>query len=311
MSNVKEVASNIFSIDNRLYSIPRAGAVYFLVEDRKALIDPGPSTSIPAVIEGLHSLGYEGDDIDYIIITHIHLDHSGGAGSIIRQMPNAGIVAHQRAVRHLIDPSKLVVSAGDAQGQVAVRRNGEVLPVEAGRIRPAADGDTIALSDGQVLTFMETPGHATHELCIRESRHNGVFVGDAVGHYVEGMDVMIPVTPPPSFDLELYIKSLNRLKEINPDAIYFAHSGVGHECLDLLRLAENKLIERDRVIASAASENRLDEATELLVRHICSEMGLLREKMNELYNDWAENDIPMSARQHVRHYLKKHLAEAL
>jgi glyoxylase-like metal-dependent hydrolase (beta-lactamase superfamily II) len=306
MSNVKEIAERVYSIDDCLYSIPRAGSVYFLAEEKKALIDTGPATSLETVLKGIKSLGFESEDVDYIIITHIHLDHSGGAGSIIRHMPRAKVVAHYRAVKHLIDPSKLIVSAGDAQGTATIRRNGEVLALDSGRIIPAHEGDSLVLGKRQVLTLLETPGHAPHELCIRDSRNNGVFVGDAVGHYIEDLDVMVPVTPPPSFDLELYMQTLARLKQMAPSAIYFAHSDVGRDSRYLLELAADKLKERDRLIARADSEQRLDEAADLLVKYICSELGLLRQKMKALYDDWAENDIPMSALEHVRYYRKKH-----
>jgi glyoxylase-like metal-dependent hydrolase (beta-lactamase superfamily II) len=310
MADVKEVAENIFSIDDRLYSIPQAGVVYLLAEEKKALIDTGPATSVSTVLEGIQSLGFKPEDIDFIIITHIHLDHSGGVGTIIKHMPHARVAAHHRAVKHLVDPSKLIISAGDAQGKATIRRNGEILPLDSARIIPVHDGDTLRLGSQQVLTLLETPGHAPHELCIRESRNKGVFVGDAVGHYIEGMDVMVPVTPPPSFDLELYLQTLNRLMEMQPAALYFAHSGVSRNCRELLQLAAGKLKERDRFIARAISEigPDMDElpVEKRLADHICAELGLLKEKLRAVYDDWAENDIPMSAREHVRYYRQKH-----
>jgi glyoxylase-like metal-dependent hydrolase (beta-lactamase superfamily II) len=306
MTEIKEVAANVYSIDDDLYSIPYAGSVYFLAEDYKALIDTGPSTSSAAVLEGIKALGFKSEEVDYLVITHIHLDHSGGAGTILKSMPRARVVAHHRAVKHLVDPAKLIVSAGDAQGKETIRRNGEILALDPERVLPAREGDVIRLSDQQKLALMETPGHAPHELCIRESRNNGIFVGDAVGHFIEGMEVMVPVTPPPSFDLELYLQTLDRLREIRPSRLYFAHSGVSENVQELLRIAADKLNERDRLIARAAAENRLDTAAELLVTHICSELGLLKQKMRAVYDDWAENDIPMSALEHVRYYRKKH-----
>jgi glyoxylase-like metal-dependent hydrolase (beta-lactamase superfamily II) len=306
MSDIKEVAANVFAIDDCLYSIPRSGSVYFLAEEKKALIDSGPSTSVSTVLEAIRKLGFKSLEVDYIIITHIHLDHSGGVGTLMESMPQARVVAHQRAVRHLVDPSKLILSSGDAQGKETIRRNGEVLPVDPARITPAFDGDVIRLGRGQTLTLLETPGHAPHELCIREGRNNGVFVGDAVGHYIANMEVMVPVTPPPSFDLELYLQTLDRLLQLKPARLYFAHTDTSDEVPELLQLAAQKLKERDSLIARAAAENRLDEAAQLLTAHICAELGLLNQELPDVYADWAKNDIPMSAAEHVRYYRKTH-----
>jgi glyoxylase-like metal-dependent hydrolase (beta-lactamase superfamily II) len=304
--DIKEVGKKVYAIDDRLYSIPGAGTVYFLAEDRKALIDTGPATSAAAVLEGIKALGIKSEEVEYILITHIHLDHSGGVGTILKNMPRAMVVAHHRAIKHLLDPAKLIVSAGEAQGKETIGRNGEILPVDSGRVIPAREGDIIRLSDEQVLTLMETPGHAPHELCIRESRNNGVFVGDAVGHFIEGIKIMVPVTPPPSFDLEQYLQTLDRLAQLKLSSVYFAHSGTSEKVQELLQAARGKLLDRERIIAGAAADNRLDSAAELLVNHICSELGLLKQEMRAVYDDWAGNDIPMSAAEHVRYFRRKH-----
>jgi glyoxylase-like metal-dependent hydrolase (beta-lactamase superfamily II) len=306
MSDIKEAAEKVYAIDDRLYSIPGAGTVYFLAEDKKALIDSGPATSAATVLKGIKQLGFKSEEVDYVIITHIHLDHSGGVGTILKNMPKAMVVAHHRAIKHLIDPAKLIVSAGEAQGKETIRRNGEILALDPGRVIPAREGDIIRLSNEQVVTLLETPGHAPHELCIRESRNNGVFVGDAVGHFIEGMNMMVPVTPPPSFDLEQYLQTLGRLAQLKLSRIYFAHSGTSEKVQELLQEARVKLLDREQIIAAAAAENKLDTAAELLVSHICSELGLLKQRMRAVYDDWAGNDIPMSAAEHVRYYRRKH-----
>jgi glyoxylase-like metal-dependent hydrolase (beta-lactamase superfamily II) len=306
MPDIQEVGANIYLIDNRLNSIPGAGSVYFLNEEKKALIETGPAISVPAVREGLRKLGFKSEDIDYLIITHIHLDHSGGAGTMLKYLPAAKVVAHYRAIKHLIDPSKLVRSAIEAEGEEVVRQNGAVLPIPEERLVAAHEGDTISLGAAQVLTLLETPGHAPHHICILESRHRGVFVGDAIGHFVEGMDVMIPITPPPSFDQELYIESIQRLIRLNPSMVYFSHFGATDRVPEVLERAIQKLRNREQVIDRAAAENRLEKAAEEVVRHICAELESLRQERRHLYDFWAAVDIPMSAAEHVRYYRKKH-----
>ncbi|MFC1958446.1 MBL fold metallo-hydrolase [Chloroflexota bacterium] len=305
MANVAEVAENIYMIDDQLYSIPKSGSVYFLDEDKKALVDTGPATSSEVVIEGIKQIGKKPEDVAYLIITHIHLDHGGGAGTLLKSMPKAQVVVHNRAVKHVINPERLVSSVIEAQGEEAMIRNGEVVPVDENRVKPAHDGDTITLSDRQLLTLLEAPGHAPHELCIHESHNNGVFVGDAVAHHVAGTDISVPVTPPPSFDLELYIDSLNKLMKLNASRLYFAHFGESDKVKEKIKLAISELKTRDEIIAKAARENSIDRAAEMVVDHACAVLQPIKKEMKAVYDYWAEVDIPMSAREHVRYYRKR------
>jgi glyoxylase-like metal-dependent hydrolase (beta-lactamase superfamily II) len=306
MLEVREVGKNIYSIDDQLYSVPGAGCVYFLAEEKKALIDTGPASSTGVILEGIQQIGFKSTDVDYILITHIHLDHAGGAGTLLKNMPQAKVVVHYKGIKHLIDPSRLILSAKAAQGKDSIDRNGEVLPIAEQRLIPARDGDKIKLSHEQILTLLDAPGHAPHELCVYESRNGGIFVGDAVGHYIEGTDVMIPVTPPPSFDLDLYLETLDRLLELKASRIYFAHAGTSNRVKEKLEAAKSKLEARDDLIAKAAAENKLDTAAEIVVSHICDELRSVRQRIKPLYDSWANNDIPMSAAEHVRYYRKKH-----
>ena len=306
MVDVAEVAENIYNIDDQLYSIPGFGSVYFLVEDKKALIDTGPTTSSQVVIDGIKQLGCSPEEIDYLIITHIHLDHGGGAGTLLTSMPRAQVVVHHRAVRHVINPTILIRSVIEAQGEISMTRNGEVLPIDETRVISANDGETISLGDGQILTLLETPGHAPHELCIHESRNNGLFVGDAVANYMAGTDISVPVTPPPSFDLEQNIGSLERLLELKASRLYFAHFGAGDEAEKLINLAINELRTRNEIIAKAAADGNIEGAYDMVVDHICGLLEPVKDDIRTLYDYWLEVEIPMSAREHVRYYRKKY-----
>jgi glyoxylase-like metal-dependent hydrolase (beta-lactamase superfamily II) len=304
MANVVEVAENIYMIDDQLYSIPQAGSVYFLDEDHKALVDTGPATSSQAVIEGIKKIGRKSADVSFIIISHIHLDHSGGVGTLLESMPQAEVVAHHKAVKHIVNPEKLVKSALEAQGDAWMIMNGAVVPVDTHKVKPAFDGDKITLGSGQVLTLLETPGHAPHELSIYESRNGGVFVGDAVAHHVAGTDISVPITPPPSFDLDLYLNSLNKLMNIATGRLYFAHSGVSNKVAEKINLAVNELKIRNEIIARAVEENKTDTAFEMVMNHERAVLNPVSETMKELVDYWMNFDIPMSVREHVKYYLK-------
>jgi len=119
-----------------------------------------------------------------LIVTHIHPDHAGGAGVLLRDMPQAKVVVHPRGARHMVNPAKLINSVIEAQGKEGMERCGEILPIEQERVQPVNDGDTIRLSDRQLLRFIDAPGHAPHELCIYESRNQGLFTGDAVAVFL-------------------------------------------------------------------------------------------------------------------------------
>jgi glyoxylase-like metal-dependent hydrolase (beta-lactamase superfamily II) len=303
---VRQVAKNVYSIDDQLYSIAGLGSVYLLIEEKIALIDSGPTTSAEAVLQGIREIGVRPEEVSYIVITHIHLDHSGGVGVLLKEMPGARVVVHHKALKHIINPARLISSAVQAQGQEVMVRNGAVLPVEEGRTMAVHDLDVLGLGDEQVLSFREAPGHAPHHLCIYESRNRGVFVGDAVGHQVEGTDIMVPITPPPGFDLELYLKTLEGLGQLEASRIYFAHSGVSDQVQEKLGTAAKKLDERQALIEQFCAENNLGIAAERIVDHICDEIVSLKKNLLPIYNYWASVDIPMSAAEHVRYYRKTH-----
>jgi glyoxylase-like metal-dependent hydrolase (beta-lactamase superfamily II) len=301
----REVSPNIFLIDENLYGVPRSGAVFLINEDRKALIDSGPTTSSQTILAGIAKIGVQPEEIDYIILTHIHLDHSGGAGTLLKYMPRAKVLAHQRAIRHLIDPSRLIISATQAQGDDSPTRNGEVLPIAENRLVAVHDGDTLKLSAQQTLTLLDCPGHAPHELCIYESRSRGIFVGDAVGHTVEGTDIIVPITPPPSFNLELYLQTLDRLKKLKASKLYFSHFGVSAAVEEKLEAAANELRARDAIIAEAFGENRPEVAAERVINHIRAGLAGIKERDGLLHDYWLEHDAKMSAGEHVRYFASK------
>ena len=271
MTDIKEVAENIYQIDNQLYSAPEGGSVYLINEQKKALIDTGPTTSAPAVLEGIGQLSLAPADIDYLVATHIHLDHAGDAGFLLKSMPRAHVFVHHRGARHLVDPAKLVNSMVAVEGNEALIRNGEMVPVQAEQVKSVYDGDVLDLSEKQTLTFLDSPGHATHHLCIHESRNNGIFTGDAVGVYIAG--IVLPVTPPPSFDLEVSVDTVNRLIELKVSRLYFAHFGATTRVEEILQSAIDKLRLWGDILAEAVRDNKLDGSVEKIMAQLSSEVG--------------------------------------
>ena len=305
MVDIKEVAENIYMIDDQLYSIPEWGSVYLINEEKKALIDTGPTTSLSVVLDGIKRAGVRSEDIDYIIVTHIHLDHAGGAGVIIRDMPHAQVLVHHRGAKHLVNPAKLIGSAIEAQGEETMVKHGEVVPIAAERVKPVYEGDVLKLGEKQDLRFIDAPGHAPHELCIYESRNNGLFAGDAVGMSVAENEILLLDAPPPSFDAELCIDTLERLMKLKATMIYFAHFGVSDKVQENLRSAIGRLQVWDDIITEAVKEDGFEAAAERIMAQVCADLEPIG-KMEPLYKYITEVTTPLSIAGYLKYYQKKH-----
>jgi len=301
--DIKEVAENIYMIDDQLYSIPELGSVYLINEERKALIDTGPATSVSVVLDGIKRAGVRSEDIDYIIVTHIHLDHAGGAGVIIKDMPHAQVLVHHRGAKHLVRPMKLISSVMEVQGKETMVKHGEVVPIEAERVKPVYEGDVLKLSEKQVLRFIDAPGHAQHELCIYESRNSGLFTGDAAGISVNG--ILLLDTPPPNFNLELYISTLERLIKLEATRIYFGHFGMSNKIQENLRLAIDKVQVWYDMITEAVKEDGFEAAAERMMAQVCAELEPIK-KIESLYEFLTETYLPKSIAGYLKYYQEKH-----
>jgi len=301
MVDIAEAAENIYQIDALLYSVPRLSSVYLINEERKALIDSGPTTSVNTVLEGIKKVGVKPDDIDYVIVTHIHLDHAGGAGVLVKSMPKAQVVVHHRGFSGLVNSVKKI------SGEETVKNSGEVVPIGVERIKAVYEGDVIGLSERQTLRFIDAPGHAPHELCICESRNNGLFVGDAVGmHHVDANgEVLLPITPPPSFNMELYLSTLQRLMKLNATAIYFAHFGASNRVSENLQKAADILNAWNDVLGEALEKKvKFDAVEEKIIARSYAEIEPARG-MRSVYEYLAETLIPLNVAGFRSYYQQK------
>ena len=306
MVDIDEVAKKIYLIDDQLYSIPKFGSVYLLNEERKALIDSGPATSANSVLDGIKQVGVKPEDIAYIIVTHIHLDHAGGAGVLLRSMPQAQVVVHYKGAQHLINPARLIDSVTDVYGEEPTTRHGEVLPVESRQVLAIHEGDTIKLGKEQILKFIDAPGHAPHELCIYETRSGGLFVGDAIGLSVVENEILLPFHPLPNFDLELYLNTLERLTKLAPTMLYYAHFGISSKVQEDFQLAKDKLQIWDDIIAKAIKENAFDDAARRLMVQVSATLEPIRgvEFLKSLYEFLIQVYLPLCAAGHIKYYQK-------
>ncbi|MCA0197800.1 MAG: MBL fold metallo-hydrolase [Proteobacteria bacterium] len=213
------------------YLRPRFDAAYLVVENgRGAFVDCGTNHSVPALLAALEPAGLAPADVDWLILTHAHLDHAGGAGALMRCLPNARLVAHPRAAPHMIDPARLAAGAIEVYGEETFAQHyGALVPVPAGRVVVAGDGHGVDLA-GRALRCIDTPGHARHHLCVWDARSRSWFTGDTFGLSYRELDsaagaFILPTSSPVQFEPEAMQASIARMLAESPQAMYLTHFG--------------------------------------------------------------------------------------
>jgi glyoxylase-like metal-dependent hydrolase (beta-lactamase superfamily II) len=210
---------------------PSFDAAYLVVErGRGAFIDSGTAHALPRFLQAMEAADLEPKDIDWVVLTHVHLDHAGGAGELMRHLPNAMLAVHPRGARHMIDPSVLIAGASAVYGEDVVRRDyGEIVPVPEDRVIEADDGFVVDLA-GRALLCLDTPGHARHHIAVHDERANAFFTGDIFGLSYRELDspggpFIIPTTSPVQFEPDAAHASIDRLLRYEPEAMYLTHYG--------------------------------------------------------------------------------------
>jgi len=288
--------ADIYTVD-ALYYEPLLASIHLIrSNNRIAIIDTGTQYSVPQVFAALKELGLTYSDVDYIILTHIHLDHAGGAGALMQLCENAQLIVHPKGARHMADPSKLVAGASAVYGTDQFNRlYGDILPIDADRIHQPIDGETLDFA-GRPLTFIDTPGHANHHHCIIDEQSNSIFTGDTLGVGYralrnENHAFIAPTTTPVQFNPDALHTSIDRVMSYAPTTLYLTHyshltpspriiAGL-HEQID------------DYVMLTQQAADSGDQFEEVLAKELNE--YLVRRCMNEL------TDIDQET---VRHWIK-------
>lgn len=262
--------SDVVTIDAHMHGKVHNLSCYFIPGPRPTLVEPGPESSLDTVIDELLRLGVTPADLAWIVVTHVHLDHGGGAGRLADRFPNATVVVHREGARHLERPERLVASATRVYGAENMAELwGGMLPVDASRLLAVDEGDAIDLGAGRQLEVMYTPGHAKHLMCLVDSDSGGVFVGDAVGITLPHSHLVRPTVPPPDIDPTLIVRQLERLRRRGVTSINFAHFGIDHDVDEMLDQAIRRVRRWDEIVGAGVAEGldlealtrRLAEAT--------------------------------------------------
>jgi glyoxylase-like metal-dependent hydrolase (beta-lactamase superfamily II) len=209
-------------IDTKMHGEPGLTAAFLVRGEKTALVETGPKSSIDHVTAGLQHAGVE--TLDHIVVTHIHLDHAGAAGTLARLYPTASVVVHPAGAEHLIDPTRLWASATRIYGAEMEILWGGIDPVPSERIQVIGDGESLDLG-GRCLRAIETPGHARHHHAFLDDATGIAFTGDALGVRLPDIGSFRPATPPPEFDLQQAIDSIARIRDTEAAELWLTHYG--------------------------------------------------------------------------------------
>jgi glyoxylase-like metal-dependent hydrolase (beta-lactamase superfamily II) len=269
---------NIHTIDTGFVR-PRLDAAYLIIENgRGAFIDCGTNHALPYLLQVLQDVGLTPAQVDWLIVTHVHLDHAGGAGQLMAHLPNARLVVHPRGARHMIAPDQLWAGASAVYGEAVMEATyGRLRPVPAGRVVEATDGHVVKLA-GRSLLCLDTPGHARHHICIYDEQAGICFTGDVFGLSYREFDTdqgafVLPTTSPVQFDPNALHASINRLVALKPSALYLTHYG---RVTEVEKLAAN-LHEQIDAMTTIAQAARTQE-TSAAQRHV-----RMMEALTDLY----------------------------
>ena len=222
---LSSVADTITMIDTVMTGERELNAVYLLEGDEPSLVETGPGADLPLVLEALEDRGVGSADLAHIVVTHIHLDHAGGAGALAALFPEATVWAHERGAPHLANPTRLLASTARTYGADRMRAFfGDTIPVEADRLRAVVDGDTIGMGRRE-LSVVHTPGHASHHVALHDSESGALFTGEAIGSYLPWGPAFRPALPPPEVDVDAAIDSIERIRSRRASTLLTSHFG--------------------------------------------------------------------------------------
>ena len=273
---VEDLGAGVFAVDTG-FQRPRFDAAYLIVDGgRAAFIDTGPNPAVPRLLAALEVLGLARDAVDFVIPTHVHLDHAGGAGLLMRELPAATMVMHPRGAKHMIDPTALYEGSLAVYGEAEMARSyGRLVAVDANRVQLSHDGMDLELGSQRVLHFIDTPGHALHHHCVWDAATRGWFSGDTFGSSYREFDTargawMFPTTVPTQFDPPALRASVRRLLSFEPACMYLTHYSRIDE---VPRAAARLLAMMDTMVAIAERHRAAPQRHAVLTRELSALYG--------------------------------------
>jgi glyoxylase-like metal-dependent hydrolase (beta-lactamase superfamily II) len=308
---VFDVADGITAVDTFYGGFERYTAAYLLDAREPAIVETGPTTSAEHVRAGLDRLGIGRSDLAHIVVTHIHLDHAGGVGTLCDWFPKATVWVHERGAPHLADPTRLVASATRVYGDERMKSLfGPVESVPPQRIHSIADGAALEFG-GRALTAIATPGHASHQVALVDSATGVVFTGDALGIHPPDIPMLRPATPPPEYDLELAIESIEKIRSLAGELVLFSHFGPVRDVDRICDLAVERFRAWTESVGTAMeTSDDLDEIVSVLEAEARRDMETGSEAEVDLDRFEILAGVRMNAMGIMRYWQKRREGEA-
>jgi glyoxylase-like metal-dependent hydrolase (beta-lactamase superfamily II) len=286
LSYTSLLMNSIATLDNLWMGRPRSIAAGLLESDgHRAVIDPGPGSTLETLHQQLQARGIGVGDLDAILLTHIHLDHAGATGALVRENPRLAVYVHKNGAPHMIDPSKLLASAQRLWPNDLQRLFGETLSVPADNLRILEGGENLTLGSRQ-LEVVYTPGHASHHVSYFDNTEGVAFVGDTAGVHIEGNSFVMPATPPPDIDLGIWDTSFAAILERKPARLFLTHFGYSDNPSEHIALFRERL-------------HRWAALTAEILRNAASESVAMDSFMSATYAEIAEHLPPGEAEHYA------------
>jgi len=296
-----KVAERVYVLDTYALGHPSTVGAYVITGPKVTLVDCGYASSYQNVLTGLAELGVMPSDVRYIVPTHVHLDHAGAAGHLAREMSNAKVIAHERSIPHLADPTKLIESATRVFGEAIMSLYGSPEPVPLDRMTPVGKELHMDLGEGLTATLIHSPGHAPHQISMLLEGTSNLFTADAVGIVYPGLKALIPTTPPPSFDPNQLVSTVRSLRQLGATKLLTPHFGARTDVDHVFDSTEEKVTRWVKDVGDMKGRGAsLDEATEAMQLRVEREAGI-----NELPT-YAKVSIRTSV-MGIMHYLSKNV----
>jgi glyoxylase-like metal-dependent hydrolase (beta-lactamase superfamily II) len=295
MAKLEQVTDEIYRLGEQVPGANAVFAVYFIKDGDGAIVEPGPAVLVPKIQEAVAELGLSNPG--YIIPTHIHLDHAGGLGRLAQVFPNTRIVVNKEGARHIVEPSRLIKSTRMAFGDNFESTYGPILPVPESRLKVVEDGERLAVGSRE-LVIIYTPGHAPHHISIFDTKTGGLFCGEALGLIYGAGYPPLPAVAPPSFDMELYLNDMERLKALKPKLLFYSHGSVAGEPERLISTAmENTRLVGDFILRSL----KAGETDEAIISHVGD---YLRDHLGATLDEY---ELVSNVSGYIRYFKKKGL----
>ncbi len=272
MVSIQEVAEEIYHFETTIPGINSLFSTYLIRSYKSVLVEPGPGTNVPNILEAIERLGMQPPS--YIMPTHIHLDHGGSVGKLAELFPEAQVIVHPHGAKHVIDPSRLINGTKEAFGADFEKLYGPILPVSESQVFVPADEETIDIGDRE-LTVVYAPGHTPNHIAIFDKKTSGLFCGEALGTPIQAAPYCpLPAVAPPSFNMEEYLDTMKKLLAMKPRILFYSHDGIGKEPDKLIHCAiDNTQVIGKIILKSLKKGERRNQIGYRIEEYVTNRLG--------------------------------------